>query len=109
MLHWLLFAYFSPPPLGNKRQQKLAIHFLSTSLNLLSTSLSNVGLEFSVYVIDPEDEDAGLQPPKQLGYLSLGKWLHATLQNHPSQGSDKTDKCLDFALIFQEAEAEILL
>lgn len=76
MLHWLFFAFLSPHTLGNERLQELATRFLSTSLNLSSASLLwKVELEFSVYVVDPKDEDASAEPPKQLGCLSLGKWL----------------------------------
>lgn len=66
ILHWFLSAYLlSPHTLGNKRPQKLTIPFFSTSINLSSASpLLKMGLEFSVYSIDPKDEGAGVKPPK---------------------------------------------
>jgi len=65
ILHWFLSAYLSPRTLGNKRPQKLTIPFFSTSVNLSSASpLLKMGLEFSVYSIDPKDEGGGVKPPK---------------------------------------------
>lgn len=48
-------------------------------------------------------------PRSSQGISILGNGSLSHYKTHPSQGSDKTDKCLDFAPNFQEAEAEILL